>query len=617
MSSILTIILTLDEELHIERCVRSALPLGPLFVVDCGSTDRTVAIAREAGATVVVHPWEGHARQKNWALDHIPAESSWVLFLDADEFLTPALRAELTRAASRPDIDGYLLTSENIFLGKTLKRAYWHPRLLRMFRRGRGRWEERSVHEYAMVDGRVDVIKQVLPHENLKGIDAFLERHVRYARLEAGEMDRAAALGTGRIQMSDLLGGPATRRRALKTKVWYRLPGRPAVRFLWNYLIRGGFLDGRQGLVYAQLIAAYEAMIDGKRLEGHLGPTGRRVLAPPPRDLRTLLVCPACRADLSWAESAAQCTGCRRSYPMIDEIPVLIDDTDKAQIDHDEIDHKAAQASHFDRPRSEEFEIVRPRGTPRWHRFLLAEKLRFACAPFRTSLPNSAALSVCGGSGLDAEYLARAGANVISADISLGAAMRAAARARRFDLPILSIVADVERLPFRDATVDTVAVHDGLHHLAAPQVGLDEMCRVARTFVSITEPARATATSLAVRAGLAVQWEQAGNRVTRFGVADLTAAMQRNGFLVTSAKRYAMLYRHQPGAPSTLLSLPIMYPLAKVAWRVANAILGRFGNKVVVVAECENRGIRQKLPSSGHRPAPLPEGGALGPTPEP
>lgn len=583
--SIATVILTLDEELHIERCVRSAVPLGAVFVVDCGSTDRTVEIARDAGAAVIHHGWEGHARQKNWAIDNLPVESEWLLFLDADEFLTPALRSALKRAASRTDVDGYLLTSENIFLGKTLRRAYWHPRLLRMFRRGRGRWEERSVHEYAMLDGRIDVIKPVLPHENLKGIDAFLERHVRYARLEAGEMDRSTALGAGHIRMGDLLGGSAARRRALKTKVWYRLPARPAIRFLWNYLIRGGFLDGRQGLVYAQLIAAYEAMIDGKRLEGHLGPAGRQVLASPPGDMRALLVCPACRADLSWADASAQCRVCRRSYPVIDGVPVLTVDSGTAHVDHDEIDHKAAQASHFDRLQSEEYETVRPRGTPRWHRFLIAEKLRLAVAPFRTSLPNSAVLCVCGGSGLDAEFMARAGATVISADISLGAALRAAVRARRFHLPILSIVADVERLPFRDATVDTVMVHDGLHHLALPQAGLKEMCRVARTFISVNEPARSAVTELAVRVGLALDREPAGNVVARLAISDVAEAMERSGFEVASARRYAMVYRHEPGAPSDWLSTPVVYSFTKAFWRVANALIGRFGNKMVVVAE--------------------------------
>lgn len=590
MSSILTIIRTLDEELHIERCVRSAVALGPVFVVDSGSTDRTVEIAREAGATVVCHPWEGYAGQFNWAIDHAPVPTTWLLFLGADEFLTPALRAELTRAASRAEVDGYLLTSENIFLGRTLKRAYWHPRLVRMFRRGRGRWEERSVHEYATVAGRVDVVKQVLPHENLKGIDAFLERHLSYARLEAGEMARAAALGAGRIRVSELLGGPATRRRALKTKVWYRLPARPAIRFLWNFLIRGGFVDGRQGLVYSQLIAAYEAMIDAKRLEGRLGSAGRPLLAPPPRDMRALLVCPACRADLKWGDAVAECPGCARRYPVIDGVPVLMTHADATDVDYDEVDHKSEQAHHFDRPRSVEFETVRPRGAPRWYGFLLNEKLRRATAPFLTSLPNSAVLCVCGGSGFDAEFMARAGATVISADISMGAARRAAARAQRFNLPILSIVADVERLPFRNATVDTVTVHDGLHHLAEPQAGLDEMCRVTRTFVSISEPARATATRIAVGAGVAVDREPAGNQVIRFRTTDLANAVRKHGFGVALAGRYAMFYRHEPGVPSVLLSLPVVYPLAKAGWRVVNALVGRFGNKLVIVAERRSPG---------------------------
>jgi SAM-dependent methyltransferase/glycosyltransferase involved in cell wall biosynthesis len=584
VSSIVTIIRTLDEELHIGRCVRSAVPLGAVFVVDCGSTDRTVEIAREAGATVAFHPWEGYVGQWNWAIDHVPVDATWLLFLGADEFLTHALRDELKRAASRPEVDGYLLTSENIFLGRTLKRAYWHPRLVRMYRRGRGRWEERSVHEYAMVDGRVDVIRNVLPHENLKGIDAFLERHVHYARLEAGEMDQAAARGTGRIRISDLLGGPATRRRALKTKVWYRLPARPAIRFVWNFLIRGGFMDGRQGLVYTQLIAAYEAMIDAKRLESRLGSAGRPVLDAAATDIRALLVCPTCRGDLTWRRTRARCADCNLSYPVIDGIPVLVGATNLRDIHQDEIDHNVEQATHFDRPRSEEFETVRPRGTPRWHRFLLSRKLHFGMAPYRTALPNSTVLCVCGGSGMDAELVTRAGATVISADISIGAARRAAERARRFNLPIFPIVADAENLPFRDMSVDTVTVHDGLHHLADPLSGLDEMCRVAKTFVSISEPARAAVTSLAIRSGIALDREPAGNRVMRFGIAELVDGLGQNDFEVVSARRYAMFYRHEPGTPSVLLSLPFVYSLAKATWRVANWAFGSLGNKLVVVA---------------------------------
>jgi 2-polyprenyl-3-methyl-5-hydroxy-6-metoxy-1,4-benzoquinol methylase len=149
-------------------------------------------------------------------------------------------------------------------------------------------------------------------------------------------------------------------------------------------------------------------------------------------------------------------------------IPVLLPKPEVAE--HDEIDHhhahghKAAQAAHFDGSREEAFETDRPHGTPPLYRFLLAEKFRRAVGPIRPHLVGASALSVCGGSGMDAEFLARAGAAVTTSDPSLSAATRAKARAERYGLEIQSIVADVEHLPFADQSVDLVAVHDGLHH---------------------------------------------------------------------------------------------------------------------------------------------------------
>lgn len=116
---------------------------------------------------------------------------------------------------------------------------------------------------------------------------------------------------------------------------------------------------------------------------------------------------------------------------------------------------------------------------------------------------------------MDAEFLARSGATVISSDISLGAAKRSAERAKRYGLRILPLVADVEHLPFLDRSVDLVYVHDGLHHLEKPLAGIAEMSRVASRAVSVTEPAQAAATRLAVRFGLALEREDAGNRVAR------------------------------------------------------------------------------------------------------
>ncbi len=301
--------------------------------------------------------------------------------------------------------------------------------------------------------------------------------------------------------------------------------------------------------------------------------------------------CPCCRnvpgpgaCNASWI-----CEACGWTGSAAGGIPILL--PQPAMAEHDELDHrhahghKAAQAAHFDRPGEAAFEIDRPHGTPRLYRFLLAEKFRRAVGPIRPHLVGASALSVCGGSGMDAEFLARAGATVISSDLSLGAATRAKARSERYGVEIRSIVADVEHLPYADQSVDLVAVHDGLHHLDDPYAGLAEMARVARRWVVVTEPARASITRLAVRLGLALETEEAGNRVARMEPAEVAAFLEAHGYVVLRAERYAMYYPHHPGAAFSLLSRPVVFPIVRAGWRLANALLGRFGNKMVVVAE--------------------------------
>ena len=259
--------------------------------------------------------------------------------------------------------------------------------------------------------------------------------------------------------------------------------------------------------------------------------------------------------------------------------------------EHDELGHqhdhghKAAQTAHFDRPGEEEFEIDRPHGTPRLYRFLLAEKFRRATGPIRPHLFDASVLTVCGGSGMDAEFFSRAGALVTSSDLSLGAARRTRARAERYGVEIRSIVADVEHLPCADQSVDFVAVHDGLHHLDDPYTGLGEMARVARRWVLVTEPARASLTGIAIRLGLAVETEEAGNRVARLEPEEVAAFLQERGFAVLRAERYAMYYPHKPGSVFRLLSRPLIFPIVRIGWRLANGLIGRLGNKMVVVAE--------------------------------
>jgi glycosyltransferase involved in cell wall biosynthesis/SAM-dependent methyltransferase len=290
---------------------------------------------------------------------------------------------------------------------------------------------------------------------------------------------------------------------------------------------------------------------------------------------------------------------------VIEGIPVFVDDlgvTSHDEVDHHGHDQKDAQARHFDRLVGEGFEISRPHGAPRLYRFLLAEKFRRAVGPIEPHLLGASALSVCGGSGMDAEFLARAGAVVTSTDLSLGAALRARARSERYGLGVRSVVADVEHLPFADKSIDLVAVHDGLHHLQDPFVGLAEMARVARRWVVISEPARASITRLAIRLGLAVEMEEAGNRVARMDPSEIRDFLKARGYVVLRAERYAMFYPHHPGAVFRLLSRPLVFPVVRLGWRVANALLGRWGNKMVVVAERAQSSGTVQAPST---PSPI------------
>jgi len=261
------IVPTLNEARHIRRCVGSARGLGPVIVVDCGSTDGTPRIAREHGAEVVERAWMGHAAQKNWALDTLAITTPWVLFLDADEYLTAAASDAIRIATASGRADGYLIPRAYVFLGRQLRYAWWYPDYqLRLFRRDRGRFEERRVHEHVIVQGPTAAIDEPIMHENLKGLSAFIERHNRYSDLEVDEL----LAPSGKRKRGSLRGSWADRRRALKDRVWFRVPMRPMVRFLWLYIARRGFLDGRRGLMFCQLIAMYDFMIDAKLLERRL-----------------------------------------------------------------------------------------------------------------------------------------------------------------------------------------------------------------------------------------------------------------------------------------------------------------------------------------------------------
>jgi SAM-dependent methyltransferase len=297
-------------------------------------------------------------------------------------------------------------------------------------------------------------------------------------------------------------------------------------------------------------------------------------------DGRRLLCCPDCHGGLDWGEVEVRCVACGGGYPVVDGIAVFADPAGESGT---RAAHKSAQVDFFEEE-DEEFEISRPAGTTALYRWLIDEKHRRVMRGLEGDLAGRPALVVCGGSGMDAEYLARAGARVIVSDISLAAVRRARERSRRRGLAMLAVVADAEHLPIADAGVDLCWVHDGLHHLEDPMVGVAEMARASARYLCISEPARATATALAVRLGLALERETAGNRVERIDATELLDALAGLGFSVSHCERYAMYYRHRPGAASRLLSRPRLIGPVTAGHRQVNRVLGRIGNKLAVQA---------------------------------
>jgi glycosyltransferase involved in cell wall biosynthesis len=255
---------TLNEKEHIADVVANALAIGPVFVLDSCSTDGTQDLARQAGATVVEHAWEGYSRQKNWGLDHLPLQGQWVFILDADERITPALRAELRTVAASPSAaDGYFVNRLMIFMGRPIRHGGLYPSWnLRFFRRGTCRYEDRSVHEHMVCSGRTDYLRHHMLHVRLETISQYIDKHIRYANLESDEWIKLRRGESRGAEAGALFRDMLRYRQWLRRRMWPRLPFRPFLRFAYMYLLRFGILDGRAGWDMAMLMASYEYMIN-------------------------------------------------------------------------------------------------------------------------------------------------------------------------------------------------------------------------------------------------------------------------------------------------------------------------------------------------------------------
>lgn len=262
------LIMTLNEEKNLPACLKSVAWCDDIVVLDSFSTDRTVEIARAAGARVYQRAWDNERSQRMYGLREIPFAHAWVYTPDADEITPDDLRDEILAVAADPDRPEALFQAryKNIFMGRWIRRSSLYPTwITRLVRPDRMRFE-RDVHLRVVGEGGTGRLNSHLLHYSFnKGLSNWYDKHNKYADVEAEiatrrlEIERA---GIDKLFSRD----QRARRDAIKSLV-ASLPFRPTLRFLYMYVLRGGFLDGWPGYTYCRLIATYELMIVVKTAE--------------------------------------------------------------------------------------------------------------------------------------------------------------------------------------------------------------------------------------------------------------------------------------------------------------------------------------------------------------
>ena len=267
-----------NEQRNIVECIRHVSWADEIAVIDSQSTDETIPLAQAMGASVYQFHFsrDGWPKKKNWALEHVRWKNDWVLIIDADEHMTPALTAEVakvvsgayqSRDAKRAGCgDGYWLNRRFMFMGRWIRHCGYYPSYnVRLFKHKVGRYErigmlgetgsgDNEVHEHVLLStGDAGYLEHAFLHYAYPDLHTWVEKHNRYSNWEARAMDAAME---GQIKPS-LFGGPIERRRRLK-QLARRLPFRPTLRFLYHYGLQRGFLDGYPGFVMCRLMAWYE-----------------------------------------------------------------------------------------------------------------------------------------------------------------------------------------------------------------------------------------------------------------------------------------------------------------------------------------------------------------------
>jgi len=274
MASVTAIILTKNEELNLGNCLDSIKGFAErAIVVDSGSTDGTIAVAKEKGADIYVHPFENYARQFNWAIDECNITTTWTLRLDADECFPRELCDKLEKILSEnenTDLNGIMLESNFYFLGRLIRYGGPKKRKIMLFRTGNGRIEDRRMDEHTTVDGgRILELKDRFDHYDFKDLDSWIQKMNWYATREMQDYFEASG------KQDDLRSKRISAVRKKKFGFYYKLPMflRCYMLFVYNYIFRLGFLDGKEGFIYHWMYQRwYRTLVDAKILEQKLNP---------------------------------------------------------------------------------------------------------------------------------------------------------------------------------------------------------------------------------------------------------------------------------------------------------------------------------------------------------
>lgn len=263
------IILTWNEEVNIRRCIQSVGWASQVVVIDSGSTDQTISIARSLGAETIENPWLGYSGQREFALRLPQLLHDWVYFVDADEWVSPELAAEIDEQLRSPASAGFAHRFRIVFQGRWIRHCGWYSGswIVRVMDRRHARFDYNAVGERAHIDGRVCRLTNDIVDNDLKGLAPWLRKHVHYAELEAERRARPHSLRQQLSILQDPGYSGRKSRTVLKEIIFPRLPARPVALFAYMYILRLGFLDGIPGLRFCFYHAWYQAVVSSLQAE--------------------------------------------------------------------------------------------------------------------------------------------------------------------------------------------------------------------------------------------------------------------------------------------------------------------------------------------------------------